>query len=526
MATGQLGFVYGHFAGTWARAEYPGDPWQPLEDGFLALGSWLTDDRETEYEVSEQVLSWVGGDQLDPGELRFGAMGLIRAAGSTGIGPGELGDFFALLRGARVRPDGGPPDLHAGAAAAAMFGGPSAALAQQASEAPPAPPASPAPAASPRERSPFIGQAPVPQSPFMGESPFIGQSPFAPQPAGPADEAQAAPAAAVDEADGSEDDDDSTGFFELFEADEDDGYDDEDADEGGYEDAYDGSYDQDAADDVDEDAYDDPRYQPAPEPVLEQTAEFDPFADDAGETPAPFAGEAAEPEPGGIGSPAEGPVAGGPNGVPDPSKLWALPDPDDDVEPSDGPAAGLAIVPDLAAQLAAEPEPEPLPVAEPTSYDSLEEAMRAEPERRRRRPEPGPAFKTLHDWCRERTRIVPSGFTIHVYVANPQAVGFSYDLQPPEVPGSRVPADRIGSLLYALWQEETDPDHGAWMFARIDAAGRTLRVDRWYDSIPSWWQGPIADRPIDGADVAWHLDHRSERWQPSYASRLELVPHR
>src|SRR5262245_41919375 len=214
VATGQLGFVYGHFAGTWARAEYPGDPWQPLEDGFLALGSWLTDDREAEYEVAEQVLSWVGGDYLAPDEVRFGAMGLIRAAGTTGLGPQELGQFFAMLRGAPVRADGGPPDLRAGAMAAAMFGGPSAARAEQAAQVeqdqPPQPP-------------PFAGPAPVAQSPcpeesaFVGESPFVGASPFAPE------SAEAGPVAEFDEADAVEEDD-TTGFFQLFEDDGDDEY--------------------------------------------------------------------------------------------------------------------------------------------------------------------------------------------------------------------------------------------------------------------------------------------------------------
>ena len=190
---------------------------------------------------------------------------------------------------------------------------------------------------------------------------------------------------------------------------------------------------------------------------------------------------------------------------------------------ADGVGAELAVVPDLPEDDGGDgPDAEADADGEP-SYETLEDAMRAEPERPRPRPEPGPAFTNLHEWCRERTRVVPSGFTIHVYVANPQAIGYSFDLEPPEVADSHIPADRIGSLLHALWQEETDPEHGAWMFARIDAAGRTMRVDRWYDSVPSWWEGPIADRPIDGADVGWHLEHRSGDWQPSYANRTELA---
>src|SRR6266540_48048 len=125
MGTGQLGFVYGHFSGTWARASYPGDPWQPLDDGFTSIASWVTDDSETEYELAEQLLQWAGPD-LNADELRFGAMGLVRAAGTTGISLVDLDDFFGLLGPSisRLRPDGRPPDLEAGIRAATAFGGP------------------------------------------------------------------------------------------------------------------------------------------------------------------------------------------------------------------------------------------------------------------------------------------------------------------------------------------------------------------------------------------------------------------
>lgn len=554
MATGGLGFVYGHFAGTWARAEYPGDPWQPVDDGFLALGSWLTDDREAEYEIAEQVLSWVPGAQLDIGELRFGAMNLIRAASTSGLDGRVLNDFFALLRGAetRLRPDGGPVDIRAGLHAAILFGGSTAARAQAAAQQPAAPPQpvqqpqpdhgpppQPQPqshrqAPQPRSSSPFTGQAP-----YTGPSPFVGASPFAPQPPQPPAEVEEVDEA--DEDDYAEPDDDETGFFELFAPDEDD--DDEEIEDEAEDEEAAAEYDE--ASDY-EDDFD-----------LEETAEFDPFADEDEEDDRALpvivdnSGVSADPV-----QPAHPVGSYGPAADP---RLWALPDPADDDQPTDVPepaeperpdggdvgevvnaadatGAELAVVPDLPDDHDdhddyddydddaddGDEDDEPDEDAEP-SYETLEEAMRAEPERPRPRPEPGPAFKNLHDWCRERTKVVPSGFTIHVYVANPQAIGYSFDLEPPEVANSHIPADRIGSLLHALWQEETDPEHGAWMFARIDAAGRTMRVDRWYDSVPSWWEGPIADRPIAGADVGWHLEHRSGDWQPSYAGRTELA---
>src|SRR5215211_2276870 len=54
-AAGELGFVYGAVNGTWARASYPGDPWQPLDDGFAPIGQWITSDDEAARELIESA---------------------------------------------------------------------------------------------------------------------------------------------------------------------------------------------------------------------------------------------------------------------------------------------------------------------------------------------------------------------------------------------------------------------------------------------------------------------------------------
>ena len=597
VATGQLGFVYGHFAGTWARASYPGDPWQPLDDGFQSIGYWLVSDEETEYELAEQLLMWAGPD-VNANELKFGAMGLIRAAGSTGIGADDLRDFFGLLGPSlnRLRPDGSPPDLRAGLAAAAAFGGPVA------RDRPAAPDRSDQSYQSDRYATP-PEPAPVDEMPSelvelfdwdedqddepYGEEPYgeqqYGEQPYDEQPHGEQqyaeqqyseqayaeqqygapvypeyDQYDAVEPAALqrdhvpeveDRATPAQDEVETPPVVPLPPV---------HPASPGWSAPYQVAHAQPAVSGPVEEPVDQPSDQPFDQPSNqpdEQSWEqpYDEIDDDDDEEPfvlppssqSPFAPQLLEP-----------PAAVAP-AFPAEPQPEPEPEPEPYPEPEREPEPALELEPEPEAAPEPEPEPEPEPVSaaeqhaadafdvllaglpeaahqadvrgdEPArhvperSYDSLDEAMRAEPERRRPRPVEGPAFEELHEWCRARTKLVPSGFTIHVYVANRSAVGYSFDLEPPEVPGAQRRSDQIGALLHALWLEESDAEHGPWMFARIDAAGRTLRIDRWYDSVPSWWEGPIADRPVLAEDVAWHLAHRGEDWQPSYAHRLEL----
>jgi hypothetical protein len=57
------------------------------------------------------------------------------------------------------------------------------------------------------------------------------------------------------------------------------------------------------------------------------------------------------------------------------------------------------------------------------------------------------------------------------------------------------------------------------MFARLDAAGRTLRIDRWYDQVPEWWDHPIEQR-LDVHSLVRRLNGRGPDWQPSYLEKL------
>ncbi|WP_165553776.1 hypothetical protein [Kribbella capetownensis] len=150
---------------------------------------------------------------------------------------------------------------------------------------------------------------------------------------------------------------------------------------------------------------------------------------------------------------------------------------------------------------------------------SIEEALRAEVERPRPRPQESVAFEALHAWCRARTAIVPSGFTIQVQVLDPAAPSYRFDLEPPDVDDPEFAADKLSGLLGDLWVTEAESELGGWLFARIDAAGRTMRVDRWYDRVPDWWDNPVEPR-LDVNGLVRRLYGRGPQWQPSYLERL------
>lgn len=150
IAAGQLGFVYGSFNGTWARASYPGDPWQPLDDGFLPIAEWVTSDEEAAREMIEWAAEWadyLGGlDELLPIGVR-----LIRAAGSTGLTPHALQELFDRLGIGPRSPQ--QPDLRAAVVAAQQFTGNAADAVVGAA----------GPAAAPAAAAPPVASAPVGQ---------------------------------------------------------------------------------------------------------------------------------------------------------------------------------------------------------------------------------------------------------------------------------------------------------------------------------------------------------------------------
>ncbi|MDX6240958.1 MAG: hypothetical protein QOG10_5782 [Kribbellaceae bacterium] len=170
-------------------------------------------------------------------------------------------------------------------------------------------------------------------------------------------------------------------------------------------------------------------------------------------------------------------------------------------------------IPGLGLVASQAPRLEPAP-------GSLEEAMRAEQERPRPRPGETPALEALRDWCRARTGIVPSGFTIQVQVLDPAAPSYRFDLEPPEVHDPPEHAtDRLADLLGDLWLAEAGSEQDGWLFARIDAAGRTLRIDRWYDQVPDWWDNPVEPQ-LDAQGLARRLHGRGVDQQPDYLRKL------
>ena len=51
------------------------------------------------------------------------------------------------------------------------------------------------------------------------------------------------------------------------------------------------------------------------------------------------------------------------------------------------------------------------------------------------------------------------------------------------------------------------------------ALGRTLRIDRWYDQVPDWWDNPVEER-LDVDGLVRRLYDRGPEWQPSYLEKL------
>ncbi|TDO55315.1 hypothetical protein EV651_11411 [Kribbella sp. VKM Ac-2571] len=643
---GELGFVYGAFNGSWARASYPGDPWQPVDDGFTPIGEWITSDEAAADEMVQWVADW--SDYLGSlDELRPYGVELIRAAAGPGISAAELGAFFSHFGIDPRSPV--QPDLPAGVAAGEDFVRNVADPASFAADpdtaevsvvedpvigdippgddeesyvvppgispftgqpiADPPPPADPSTPGAylpenisspglptshaydptlPSSEPPRVGggvyegddfynslfaDAPASttpaadqdwetaeQSSWADEEATSAYDPFAepePDPAwtGPAwingewveDPAGSAPAAAAEVATGDspvassaefEDDDAPTAEIEAV-----------------LEPAPAPAGEEDELSSFTGPSPFAPAPASGPEPEL-QVAEFagaDEDDDQTAEIPAVAEAEAqVEPHP-------------QPQPWPQPQpEPWPQPEPHPAPWPQPTPPAPEPTPPAPEPEPGPMPEPEPQPTPEPepepwteprtvpaglvesvASVDeaalggmlvaglglggggprlvpepgSLEEAMRAEVERPRPKPEESAAVRALHDWCRARTAIVPSGFTIQVQVLDPGAPSYRFDLEPPDVDDPEFAADKLSGLLGDLWLTEAQGEQGGWLFARIDAAGRTLRIDRWYDQVPDWWDNPVEER-FDVNGLVRRLYNRGAEWQPSYLEKL------
>ncbi len=80
----------------------------------------------------------------------------------------------------------------------------------------------------------------------------------------------------------------------------------------------------------------------------------------------------------------------------------------------------------------------------------------------------------------------------------------------------------LAHVLRELHHQESAPDHGGWLFARVHSDGVVTRFDRAFDHWPAWWrvahpaQGPALD------DLAWEMAQRGPAWRPTWSSLLPL----
>jgi hypothetical protein len=98
-------------------------------------------------------------------------------------------------------------------------------------------------------------------------------------------------------------------------------------------------------------------------------------------------------------------------------------------------------------------------------------------------------------------------------------------------PGERPPADRpdeerftafrhLTELVRALRRAESDPRYGRWLYLRVETTASGVRIERRYDSWPSWWHD-------DGVSGPWRtnlqeeVDARLPAYRPSWARLLD-----
>lgn len=127
-------------------------------------------------------------------------------------------------------------------------------------------------------------------------------------------------------------------------------------------------------------------------------------------------------------------------------------------------------------------------------------------------PEDGPELLRLADWAR-RERLGPDGRAILGH----NAIGANW----PAVPECReLPEEE--ALWRALFEAEAHPEHGGWLYARLEVTERDHRLRRAYDHWPTWWNehasGPAENGLIAYSFVSW-LRKRAPRWQPDWVAR-------
>jgi hypothetical protein len=141
-----------------------------------------------------------------------------------------------------------------------------------------------------------------------------------------------------------------------------------------------------------------------------------------------------------------------------------------------------------------------------------------------RRPAPPDTDElgALVSWLQERA---PGGDGRCSLLAYADATSFSAQ------PGDHPPADRPGEQRYATFRRltelvrelrraESDPRYGRWLFLRVETSATDVRIERRYDSWPSWWHD-------DGVSGPWRtnlqeeMDARLPRWRSAWAPLLD-----
>ncbi|GIE27040.1 hypothetical protein Ait01nite_000850 [Actinoplanes italicus] len=149
-------------------------------------------------------------------------------------------------------------------------------------------------------------------------------------------------------------------------------------------------------------------------------------------------------------------------------------------------------------------------------------AMQDSTELSRPAPPTTAELDTLVEWLQDRA---PGGEGRCSLLAYADATSFL------EQPGDRPPADRpdeqryaafrrLTELVRALRRAESDPRYGRWLFLRVETSASGVRVERRYDSWPSWWHD-------DGVSGPWRtnlteeMDARLPAYRPSWVSLLD-----
>ncbi|WP_188780626.1 hypothetical protein [Marmoricola endophyticus] len=74
----------------------------------------------------------------------------------------------------------------------------------------------------------------------------------------------------------------------------------------------------------------------------------------------------------------------------------------------------------------------------------------------------------------------------------------------------------LDNVLVELRMAETDSHSGAWLFAQVTGDGRTVRMERAYDTWPAWYDGPGPAM----ADLHSEMTERSPAWRPRWSGLL------